>query len=103
MKTPSYPNYTYCLLFCLAAVSQGAEFPKLFNNTALNLGGAWDAAGAVPGTGDVMLWNSTFVDTASAATALSPMGADLSVQGIKITNVGGTRNQATRFIGFQNP
>ncbi|MEK7951098.1 beta strand repeat-containing protein [Luteolibacter soli] len=102
MKTPLYPNYTYCLLFCLQAISQGAELPKLFNNTALNLGGAWDAAGAVPGTSDVMLWNSTFADTASAATALSQMGADLSVQGIKITNVGGTRNQATRFVGFQN-
>lgn len=95
MKTQSYPYCTYCLLFCLQAVSQGADFPKLFNNTALNLGGAWDAAGAVPGTSDVMLWNSTFVDTASAATALSQLGGDLSVQGIKITDVGGARNQAT--------
>lgn len=100
-QIPSIPRVSYCLLFCLQAISQGAEIPKLFNNTALNLGGAWDG-GAVPGPADVMLWNSTFVDTLSSVPALSPLGGDLSVQGIKVTDVGGTRNVALRYIGFSN-
>lgn len=104
MKTqkPSIPRISYCLLLGLQAVSQGAEFPKLFNNTALNLGGAWDAGGAVPGAADVMLWNSLFPDTVSSVAALSPLGGDLSVQGIKVTNVGGTRNLGGRYVGFGN-
>jgi autotransporter-associated beta strand protein len=104
MKTQlhSFPRASYCLLLCLQAVSHGAEFPKLFNNTALNLGGSWDAGGSVPGAADVMLWNSTFVDTLSSVAALSPLGGDLSVQGIKVTDVGGTRNVAARYVGFSN-
>lgn len=104
MKTqkPSIPRISYCLLLGLQAVSQGAEFPKLFNNTALNLGGAWDAGGAVPGAADVMLWNSLFPDTVSSVAALSPLGGDLSVQGIKVTNVGGAPNLAGRYVGFGN-
>ncbi len=103
MKNPNYSRYSYCLLFCLQAVSQAAEIPKKANNDALNLGSSWDAAGAVPGVNDVMLWNSTVVDGVSAATSLPTMGGDFSVAGIKETNVGGTRNQALRMTGFQNP
>ncbi|WP_367873251.1 beta strand repeat-containing protein [Luteolibacter sp. Populi] len=101
MKTPLYSRYSYSLLLCLQAVATGAEIPKLFNNVALNLPGSWN--GGPPGVNDVMLWDATFVDTASGAGSLSPLGGDMSVQGIKVTNVGGTRNQTTRFVGFQNP
>jgi autotransporter-associated beta strand protein len=102
MKTHPIAKTSYCFLLCLQALSHGAEIPKLFNNNALNTGGAW-SGGVAPGTGDVMLWDSTFVDTLSSVAALSPLGGDMSVQGIKVTNVGGTRNVAARYVGFQNP
>ena len=88
MKNP-YPRYSYCLLLCLQAVANGAEIPKLTNNVALNLPGAW-STNSVPGTGDVMLWDSQFA--ASATAGLSPIGGDMSVAGIKVTNVAGTAN-----------
>ena len=84
----------------LALPSQAAEIAKLPNNTALNLGGAWNG-GVVPGTSDIMLWDSSFTTPGTAAT-LSQLGADLSVQGLKVTNVGGTANLATTMVGFQN-
>ncbi|RYD62116.1 MAG: hypothetical protein EOP83_15420, partial [Verrucomicrobiaceae bacterium] len=107
MKTLSYPNYTYCLLFCLHAVAQAAEIPKAYNTTALNVAGSW-STNVVPGPGDVMLWDATYLAPVAEAITVNPLpisalGADLSVQGIKITNVGGGRNVAPRYIGFQNP
>lgn len=93
--------FGYSMLLCLQAV-HAAEVPKLFNNIALNLPGSWDG-GVVPGTADVALWNDLFVSTVTTTGALSTMGADLSLLGIKVTAVGGTRNVATNFVGFQNP
>ncbi|RYD17758.1 MAG: hypothetical protein EOP88_24935, partial [Verrucomicrobiaceae bacterium] len=92
--------FSYTMLLCLHAV-QGAEIPKLFNNIALNLPGSWDG-GVVPGTGDVALWNELFPSTVTGNGALSQMGADISVAGIKVTNVGGARNLGGNFIGFHN-
>jgi autotransporter-associated beta strand protein len=101
MKPQTHPPYTYCLLFCLQAVSQAAEIPKLFNNTSLNLGGSWDG-GVVPGAADVMLWNNIHTDTWAGAGNLPQLGSDAPVQGIRVTNVGGTLNQGARLVGFQN-
>ena len=84
----------------LLAPAEGAEIAKLQNITALNDGGAW-SGGAVPGAGDVMLWNSLYT-TPGAAASLSQLGADLSVLGLKVTNVGGTRNVGATMVGFQN-
>ena len=107
MKTQSYPNYTYCLLFCLQAVSQAVEIPKAYNTNALNLTSAW-STGVVPGVNDVMLWDATYLAPVAEAITVNPLpistlGADTSVQGIKISNVGGGRNVAPRYVGFQNP
>jgi autotransporter-associated beta strand protein len=83
----------------LLAPAKGAEIAKLQNNTALNLAGAWN--GALPGAGDVMLWNSLYT-TPGAATTLSLLGGDMSVLGLKVTNVGGAVNAANTMVGFQN-
>lgn len=91
---------SYTMLLCLHAV-QGAEIPKLFNNIALNLPGSWNG-GVVPGTGDVGLWNDLFPSTVTGTGALSPLGGDLSVGGIKVTAVGGARNLGGNFVGFHN-
>jgi fibronectin-binding autotransporter adhesin len=84
----------------LCAAAQGAEISKLQNNTALNLPGAWNG-GAVPGPGDIMLWDSLFTTPGAIAT-MSNLGGDLSVQGLKVTNVGGALNAGTTQVGFQN-
>lgn len=84
----------------LCAAAQGAEISKLQNNIALNLAGAWNG-GAVPGPADVMLWDSLFT-TPTLAANLSPLGGDLSVQGLRVTNVGGAANAATTMVGFNN-
>ena len=48
-----------------------------------------------------MLWDANYT-TPGAATTLSQLGGDLSVLGLKVTNVGGTTNAATTMVGFQN-
>jgi fibronectin-binding autotransporter adhesin len=80
-----------------------ADIAKLPNNAALNTGTAW-SGGAVPTPADVMLWNSTFAAPVNPRTAgsLSTLGGDLSVQGLKVTNVGGTLNTASLAVGYQN-
>ncbi len=89
-------------IFLSLQATQGAEIPKLFNNVALNLPGAW-SGGVVPGPGDVALWNELFASTVTSTAALSPLGADLSFGGIKVTAVGGTRNVASNYVGFFSP
>jgi autotransporter-associated beta strand protein len=88
------------LLPILPASAGAAEISKLQNNTALNLGGAWNGGG-VPGLTDVMLWDSLYTAPGASST-LSQLGGDLSVQGLKVTNVGGALNAAATQVGFQN-
>ena len=86
----------------LLAPAQGAEITKLNNAFALNLTTAWNG-GVVPGVNDVILWNSTFTAVVPRTVGqLSSMGADLSVQGLKVTNVAGAPNAATLGVGIQN-
>jgi len=66
--------------------ASGTEITKLSNSTALNNGGSW-SGGTVPGSGNVALWDSTVTGPNS-----TQIGGDLSWGGIKITDVGGTRN-----------
>jgi autotransporter-associated beta strand protein len=80
--------------------SHSAEIPKLQNVAALNTGASW-VGGVVPGPDDVMLWDSNFTAPGAIAT-MSQLGGDLTVAGIKVTNVGGTRNAAATTVGFQN-
>ncbi len=89
----------YSMILCLQAVD-GAEIPRLFNNTPLNQPGAW-SGGVVPGPTDVALWNDLFVSTVTTVAALPELGSDLSFGGIKVTNVGGARN-GVAYIGFKD-
>ncbi len=84
----------------LLTPAHGVEIGKLQNNTALNLTGAWNG-GVVPGVGDVMVWNNLYTAPGAVGT-LSQLGADLSVLGLKVTNVGGAANAVTTMVGFQN-
>jgi autotransporter-associated beta strand protein len=84
---------------CLSA-AQAAEIAKLQNTNQLDNGASW-SGGVVPGAGDVMLWDATFT-TPGTAASLAQIGSSLSVAGLKVTNVGGTRNAATTMVGFQN-
>jgi autotransporter-associated beta strand protein len=92
--------FAYSMILCLQAV-EGAEIPKLFNNIALNLAGSWNG-GVVPGPSDVGLWNDVGPAPVTAVGSLSPLGADLAIGGIKVTNVGGTRNLATNYVGYHS-
>lgn len=104
MKPPSksvtFPIFSYCMILCLQAV-EGAEIPKLFNNIALNLPGSWNG-GVIPGSSDVGLWNDAGPATVTAVGSLSPLGGDLSIGGIKVTNVAGTRNLGTNYVGYHS-
>ena len=85
----------------LLAHSPAADLARANTNaSALNTTGAW-AGAVVPGLGDVMLWDNTFTLPVAAAS-LPQLGGDLSVLGIRVTNVGGTLNAATTQVGFQN-
>ncbi len=79
------------------------EIQKANNATALNLPGAWQA-GVLPTAADVMLWDATVLAPAAPRTvgALSTLGADTSIFGLKVTNVGGTRNAGASAVGIQN-
>ena len=63
--------------------SHAADVVKANNTTALNVGTSW-VGGAVLGTSDVAVWNSTVTGANT-----SVLGADLSWQGIRIANPGG--------------
>lgn len=104
MKPPSksvpLSILSYCMILCLQAV-EGAEIPKLFNNIALNLPGSWNG-GVVPGSSDVGLWNDAGPAPVTAVGSLSPLGGDLAVGGIKVTNVAGARNLGTNYVGYHS-
>lgn len=106
MRKPSYSRYSYCLLFCLQAVSQAIEYPKKANTDALNIATSWNVGTTTPGTSDVMLWNSaiTIPNANTTVGTLPTMGANLSVAGLKVTDVAGAsaRNTAQRYTGFQS-
>lgn len=80
--------------------ASGAEITKLQNTNQLDNGASW-SGGVVPGASDVMLWNATYT-TPGATGTLAAIGSNLSVAGIKVTDVGGTRNAATTMVGYQN-
>ena len=85
----------------LLAHAQASDLARANNNTsALNSTGAW-AGGVVPDMDDVMLWDNTFTLPVAAAS-LPQLGGDMSVLGIKVTNVGGTLNATNTQVGFQN-
>ena len=65
----------------LALHATAADRIKQNNTTNLNLAGSWDV---LPTAADVAVWNNTV--TAANAT---PLGADVSWEGIKIMNPGG--------------
>lgn len=46
-----------------------------------------------------MLWDATYT-TPGIATTLSQLGGDLSVLGLKVTNVGGALNTVGIMVGF---
>jgi len=79
---------------------RAADISKLQNTSALNTGAAWNGGG-IPGVGDVMLWDNLYTAPGNAAS-LSQLGGDLSVLGIKVTNVGGAVNAAATAVGFQD-
>lgn len=87
-------------LIVVSAAAPAAEIAKLQNTAALNDPAAW-TGNVVPGAGDVMLWNSSFTAPGAIGT-MSQLGGNLSVQGVKVTDVGGTRNAGTTVVGFQN-
>ena len=87
-------------IIVFAAISDAAEIVKQNNTDALNLGTAWGGTG--PTTSDVGLWNNTVSATnAAGSPTITALGGDLSWQGIKITNVGGTANTSSTTTGVQ--
>ena len=91
-------------LLLLPRLATATDFIKLQNTTALNLAGAWSSVGdgdGLPDGDDILLWSSTYTTPGAAAT-LSQLGGDLSVLGLKVTNVGGALNAAATMVGFQN-
>jgi len=90
---------SYLVVLCCSA--HAIDIVKDNNTNALNLGTAW-VGGAAPGTGDVGLWNNTVSATnAAGSPTITALGADLSWQGIRIANVGGTANTNTTASGVQ--
>jgi autotransporter-associated beta strand protein len=85
---------------CLHCVSHAADIVKLQNTNQLDNSSSWSGS-TVPTAADVMVWNSTYT-TPGAAASLSQIGTSLSVSGIKVSDVGGTRNLGTTMVGYQN-
>jgi autotransporter-associated beta strand protein len=85
---PSSVAIAFRLIVALAccvmagATAHAADVTKANNTTALNVAGSW--ATAVPGTGDVAVWDSTVTGANSSA-----LGGNLSWQGIRIANPAG--------------
>ncbi len=88
------------VLVVVSNAARAAEIAKLQNTATLNNPASW-TGGVLPGSGDVMLWNNAFTAPGALAT-LSQLGGNLSVLGLKVTDVGGTRNAATTMVGYQN-
>ncbi len=101
-KNPAHRLLTSAIMIsaCFVPRGHGAEISKLQNTNQLDNTASW-SGGVLPGTSDVMLWNSTYTTPGAIAT-LAAIGSNLSVSGIKVTDVGGTRNAATTMVGYQN-
>lgn len=84
----------------LFTLTHAGEIVKLQNTNQLDNSASW-SGGVVPGAADVMLWNSTYT-TPGALASLAQIGSSLSVAGIKVTDVGGTRNAANTMVGYLN-
>lgn len=67
---------------------RAADVLKLNNTTALNLDGSW-SGGAVPGSGDVAVWDSTVLGDNMTSVGVLANG-NLSFAGLRIANPGGT-------------
>jgi fibronectin-binding autotransporter adhesin len=88
-------------LIVFTASTHAADIVKDNNTNALNLGTAW-VGGTGPSATDVGLWNNTVSATnAAGSPTITALGADLSWQGIRIANVGGTANTGTATSGVQ--
>jgi fibronectin-binding autotransporter adhesin len=88
-------------LIVFTASTHAADIVKDNNTNALNLGTAW-VGGTGPTATDVGLWNNTVSATnAAGSPTITALGADLSWQGIRIANVGGTVNTGTATSGVQ--
>ncbi|MHA3775168.1 beta strand repeat-containing protein [Verrucomicrobiota bacterium sgz303538] len=94
-----------------AALIQSPAFAsnliKLQDTNALNTASAWnntDDEDGIPDANDTLVWDNTFTTPVNPRTvgALSALGGDLAVFGIRIADVGGTRNAGTTAVGFQN-
>lgn len=84
-----------------------SDFTKLQNTNALNLATAWSNIGdedGIPDADDTLVWDFTFTTPVNPrdAGSLSALGGDLSVFGIRVADVGGTRNAGSIAVGFQN-
>jgi autotransporter-associated beta strand protein len=88
-------------LIVFTASTHAADIVKDNNTNALNLGTAW-VGGTGPSATDVGLWNNTVSATnAAGSPTITALGADLSWQGIRIANVGGTANASSSTTGVQ--
>jgi fibronectin-binding autotransporter adhesin len=88
-------------LIVFTASTHAADIAKDNNTNALNLGTAW-VGGTGPSASDVGLWNNTVSATnAAGSPTITALGADLSWQGIRIANVGGTANTSSTTTGVQ--
>ncbi len=95
MKITTIPIRTLAslALFSSCGASLNADSSKADNATALNLPGSW-VGGAVPGSGDIAIWDSTVTVNRNAA-----LGANTSWQGIRVTNAGGTQSNISATVG----
>jgi fibronectin-binding autotransporter adhesin len=86
MKARGFLPFTAAITCVFAASTHGADVIKAANTNALNLGTSW-TGGTAPGSDDIAVWDSTIT-----AGNNSPLSADMSWGGIKVSNVGGTQN-----------
>ncbi|MDB6150765.1 MAG: hypothetical protein JWQ44_2213 [Chthoniobacter sp.] len=76
-----------------------ADTTKAANATALNLPASW-VENVVPTSTDVAVWDGSV--SATNLAGQPQLGGDQSWSGIRVSNVGGTRNAANTMAGFQN-
>jgi autotransporter-associated beta strand protein len=101
MKNPSLLNLFGTSLVIFGGSAHAIDIVKDNNTNALNLGTAW-VGGTGPSAADVGLWNNTVSATnAAGSPTITALGADLSWQGIRVANVGGTANTGNTTSGVQ--
>ncbi len=95
MKIRYNPLYIAGLAAVLTTTTHAADRVKANNTSNLNLAASW-VDNAVPGSGDVAVWNNTVTGTQTVA-----LGADLSWGGIRMDNPGtaGTSGSVTISAG----